>query len=833
MVGWAIGDASNLYQTGVFSTTDGGLTWSSHSSGRLKNWIDGQRTGDGFVLLDENGQLFKVTAAGAEKSIVLGDSQPQITALEMLDNQRGLCVGLNGLILKTDDGGLSWNRPPQLSQPWLAGMDFYSITQSGTNFWLVGDPGKLAISIDQQTGEISKHQLPAVSLTDIAFADQDNGCAVGALGTVVHTHDGGQTWQRVEGNDRVALLNVFPSMADVPFEVMANYSSEEGFISANVFLNSTGHSQLRALQQATERIGSSHCCEIGLPPDPADQLAADAQVIEKLVREIRSLQPNVVLSEGGFATESLVRAAVRAAADPSQFPSLANEFGLGTWQVDRLAVADPDGELTIDRGRLLPRMGNLVEDQIAISRGLLDLNIQSRDKVSFRILELTGNSNGRRSNLFEDLDRFGKDIPRRKLTGGRGNLAMIRQMSQKQNAMRQLMAIEIRSPQDALEWRKQLQIWIGLLSEDTAGVWIMQLAQLYLESGKSERAAQTIEYLANRWPDHALSPAAMTWLLRYYASNEFSRLAFDEAQELQLQMDKVKQASMGAQPQVVNAGGVTKTVWVPAEELSDDEDDSAGGVTPLDSEVFLRARWQNASVILTRLRQRDPDLALGKDYRLIESQLTRQQNGWLPTANLLRQLSKEVVDFPQTALAAKREIVLHEEEDALPEGTFISQPAIERPYLDGKPDDEVWKNALANGNVVSRNVTAKDGPQIDTVIFAHDDEFLFVLARCHKIKGQGYDAKSVSHTHDTDVSKQDRIELRFDLDRDYASSMRFTVDHRGLASDGCSGCAGWNPDWYIARSETPTEWTVEIAIPFASLSFGPRTTKCGRSACDA
>ena len=225
-------------------------------------------------------------------------------------------------------------------------------------------------------------KLPAVSLTDIAFADENNGCAIGALGTVVQTNDGGNTWQRVEGNDRVALLNVFSSVADVPFEVLANYSNEEGYVSANIFLNKTGQSRLRALQQATERMGSSLCCEIGLEQDPGDRQAADDQAIAKLVRAIRLLQPNVVVSQGGFATESLVRAAVRAAADPSAFPDQRQHFVVGAWKVDRLAIADPDGELTVDQGRLLPRTGNLVEDQIAISRGLLDLNIQSREQAS-------------------------------------------------------------------------------------------------------------------------------------------------------------------------------------------------------------------------------------------------------------------------------------------------------------------------------------------------------------------------------------------------------------------------------------------------------------------
>ena len=570
LTGWAIGDASNLYQTGVFYTTDGGVTWSSYSKGRLKNWIDGQQTGDGLVLLDENGQLFRVSESDAEKSIVLGQAQPHITALRMLDDLRGLCVGSNGLILKTDDGGLSWKRPPQFSQPWLEGMDFRSITQSGNKFWLVGDPGSLAISIDQKTGEISKHKLPGVSLTDIAFADENNGCAVGALGTVVFTNDGGNTWQRVEGNSRVALLNVFPSLADVPFEILAKYCSEEDFVSANAFLNKTSQSRLRALQQATERIGSSHCCEIGFQYEHSDRKSATDRAIKKLVRNIRTLQPNVVLSQGGFANESLVRAAVRMAADPSALPEQTDHFGLRAWQVDRLAVADVEGELKIEGARLLPRTGNLVEDQIAISRGLLDLNIQSRDQASFRLIELTSSSRVRRTDLFQDLNRFGKEVPKRTSTGGRGNMGMIRHMAQKQKAMRQLMAIEINGPQDALVWRKQVQSWLGTLNEDTSGVWVMQLAQLYLESGKPELAAQTTEFLANHWPDHALSPAAMTWLVRYYASSEFSRLAFDEFARLQTKIDEANQASVGAKPKVIQAGGVTTTVWVPDEELDDD-----------------------------------------------------------------------------------------------------------------------------------------------------------------------------------------------------------------------------------------------------------------------
>lgn len=826
--GWAIGDRSNLYQTGVFKTEDGGVTWTSFGSGRLENWIDGESSGNGFVLLNEQGQIHRVTETTSERGVLsvspgFTKEIPIIRTIKMIGDSRGIAAGSTGTILLTQNDGLSWKRAEQFEQPWLRHFDFRDITVFGNQVWLVGDPGCIAISIDQTTSEIKRHALPTtLPLNKLAVASSQTICAAGALGTVVYSNNAGEHWKSVRGLDRVALMNVFDDMRDVPLSLIAKYSSEEGFVSSNVMLNmkwAGKGSQLKTLQQATERIGSSQCCEIAV------QSADDAMLaINELAKAIRVWRPSVVSQNRG----SLVEAAIKIAADSESLVGLA-ELGLKPWQVRRIGTSDDQGELTIERGRLLPRSGDLVEDHIAVSRGLVGLDVQAPEKKSYRMTGLAAGARSQNNDLLAELERFGEQLPKRNYKGGRGNLISIQHTAQKHKQMRQLMNLKIENPQDALNWRKNVQNWIGLMREETAGVWVVQLAQEYLDAGQPELAAQTVELLANRWPDHAFGPLAMTWLIRYYASDEFGRLNYDQARSLHDQLKKANDTSFGARPLVVKADGVTQTVWVPEEEIRGEQADEIvesleAAADTFDLEQYANGRRQAASLFLTRLRQRDPDLVLSPQYRLIETVLTRNSNGFVAAQNLLGNLAKDVVGSPETALAAKREIQIHESGEALPPNTILAYKTDKRPYLDGTSDDEVWKTGVTNGNVISRKVDErflKFAKRADSILFSHDDEFLYVLVRCNKIRGQAYGMKADSKEPDADLTNHDRVEFTFDTDRDYGTAMQLTVDHRGLAADRCAGCAGWNPDWFIAKEETEQAWTVELAIPLKQLSLKP------------
>ena len=315
--GWAVGDTSDLYKTGIFFTTDGGNTWSSQSQGRLQKWMTGASTSDGFMVVDQVGKLSKISQQKAEPAVVLENDAGQIREISLLDDLRGLAVGDRGTILKTENGGLSWSRPPKFDLPLLKQMDFRAITNTADKFWIAGHPGSRIVSIDKRTGEMQSHATPvSVPLNKIVFANDQQGWAVGAMGSIVATHDGGQSWQRQRGQNRVALLNIITSAEEAPLEILARYASEEEFLAANIVLrgSASSYADTELLQQATERLGAA--CSFGIPAT----VEQDLDNIEALVKVIRSLRPNVLVTNSNHQAESLIDLAIREAARRESFP---------------------------------------------------------------------------------------------------------------------------------------------------------------------------------------------------------------------------------------------------------------------------------------------------------------------------------------------------------------------------------------------------------------------------------------------------------------------------------------------------------------------------------
>jgi hypothetical protein len=65
---------------------------------------------------------------------------------------------------------------------------------------------------------------------------------------------------------------------------------------------------------------------------------------------------------------------------------------------------------------------------------------------------------------------------------------------------------------------------------------------------------------------------------------------------------------------------------------------------------------------------------------------------------------------------------------------------------------------------------------------------------------------------------RDRVHFLIDLDRDWATYYRLSIDHRGWTSEACWQDATWNPNWFVASHSDETAWTAEAAIPLAELT---------------
>jgi photosystem II stability/assembly factor-like uncharacterized protein len=158
-----------------------------------------------------------------------------------LAGKRLVAVGIRGLIITSDDNGVSWTqRQSPVSSDLLA--VHFPVAQSG---WAVGHDGVILHSADnartwtrQFDGRLAASQLqahftalaakgdadgarlleemklnygggPEQALLDVWFSDALNGFVCGSFGTLLATSDGGKTWQSwIEKIEYASLLHL-------------------------------------------------------------------------------------------------------------------------------------------------------------------------------------------------------------------------------------------------------------------------------------------------------------------------------------------------------------------------------------------------------------------------------------------------------------------------------------------------------------------------------------------------------------------------------------------------------------------------------------------------
>ena len=74
---------------------------------------------------------------------------------------------------------------------------------------------------------------------------------------------------------------------------------------------------------------------------------------------------------------------------------------------------------------------------------------------------------------------------------------------------------------------------------------------------------------------------------------------------------------------------------------------------------------------------------------------------------------------------------------------------------------------------------------------------------------------------DGDLSAHDRVEFLLDIDRDFATYYQLAVDRRGWTIDRCWEDRTWDPQWFVATRREQGRWTVEAAIPLKELTGKP------------
>jgi photosystem II stability/assembly factor-like uncharacterized protein len=119
-----------------------------------------------------------------------------LRSVHFYDNKLGWAVGIlggqdqSGYLIKTVDGGNTWQLYPELDFGFLQGLDF----ADASNGWAVGADGLIINT--SNGGELWTEQTSGVTvdLWGVGFSSADSGIAIGRSGTVGYTFNGGSTW---------------------------------------------------------------------------------------------------------------------------------------------------------------------------------------------------------------------------------------------------------------------------------------------------------------------------------------------------------------------------------------------------------------------------------------------------------------------------------------------------------------------------------------------------------------------------------------------------------------------------------------------------------------
>jgi photosystem II stability/assembly factor-like uncharacterized protein len=826
--GIAAGDGNSLFPSGVFTTRDGGRTWLPLPSDTRGPWLaaDFPDLQSGSVA-GANGRF----AALMRRNVVLSpaaiSSSRAYRAVRLAPPTGGWLVGDGGLVMTTSDLGASWQTPPGELPPYAAAnFDFHAVAAIGTQVWVAGSPGtRIFHSPDngQHWEPLSTGQN--IPIHAIEFVDARTGYAVGDLGTILATHDGGRSWQVARrGGKRAAILLALARESDVPLELLGELGAEEGYLAEVCLLHSNldpADARSREAMLLAGATSTDAAWQFPLPRDdgrrsPEELLAElnranDGRAVEKiegyLVRQLRTWRPDVVVTHHvaqpevdplGSLVERMVDRSLRAASDPNQYTDLATDAGLDPWSVKKLYGVLPTGYRGEDRittGQFAPRLGATLADWSEPARRLVHATqTAAADAIELQLRAIHGDLNpGNSRGVFAGLNLApGSDARRRLANLPSDDLERLRQIAARRRQMRVL----VERSQGNAAWAGQVANLTDGLDPASAGELMLDLADGYRSAGQLDLAADTYSTLARRWPDHPLVEPALRWLVLFYTSGEAAqRLADRDATNI-----REPQAARPTEGGVQQASAVAPVNTAPVMGLSRDN------------------RLRRAAALGQYLETARPALYADPSIHFPLVVAQRQLGFANPAQRYFLTLHSLPENDPWRRCAETEQWFAKSEGLPPPKTLGTCRRATERPRLDGNLDDAAWQSA-------DRLRLRGDSVKAAEVCLTHDTEFLYLTIQCPKTKDGDYSADDRPRPRDADLSGHDRIVVQLDVDRDYATAYELAIDHRGWTHDACWNDATWNPTWYVSAAADNTSWTVEAAIPLAELVAEPPATR--------
>jgi photosystem II stability/assembly factor-like uncharacterized protein/tetratricopeptide (TPR) repeat protein len=850
-VGFVAGDGTDQYPSGVFQTTDGGRTWEPIAGPRAPTWLvadfsdaqNGALAGAWNRLATfrrDNVHMVDVDSLGGRS----------VRGLQ-LQGKRGLAVGDGGLVLLSDDAGATWGICDlKLPTEVLSTLDFNAVHGASKHVWVAGRPGSVMLhSMDQgETWELQRTGQP-LPLHGIFFKDETHGWAVGELGTILATRDGGKTWtaQR-RGGQRAAVLLLQARGTTVPFDTVAQLGGEDGYLTAALRVVASDFATAApdraaeaqrfttAMRQAGGAAGDM-LWQFALPQCQARSEATDVlkawdkqhagraaqDLLQQLVLTLRMWRPNVLVTDQpevkadecpiDAAVAEAVLEAYKLAGDSKAFPEQITQLGLKPWTPAKLyALCETkDGaHVTLDSQAIGRRLQASAQEFAAPAAALvLDATATLPVQRHYRLLASTLDNAVKHRELMQGIElAFGGEA-RRDLKPVEDLPPSLRRSIE---ARRNLQAMA-EAPANGVADPNKLVAMIGPtlegMPDDQAAPAAFALANLFARRGQWELARETFLWLADHYPAHPLTADAYRWLIRHNASSE-ARRRRELGQFLVLSKLEYQATQTPSDPAAVplKKGEAPK---IPQVNVFTKESREVSFLT----DSAQARRWYEGSLQFEpRLEKFGPLLVNDPSVQFC-LQSARRNLGDVETAK--KWYTQFVAKQPPGPWrdAAQAELWLLARSGAPPKPVAACKHTDTRPMLDGKFDDACWNG---NAPLKLKDAVGETMKEYATEArFSYDKDFLYVALDCRH-PADKYVAPVKPRTRDANVSPFDHVSILLDLDRDYQTAFRLEVDQRGCVREDCWGDVSWNPRWFVAVQSDNDGWQAEIAIPIVELT---------------
>ncbi len=186
-----------LSQHKILVSSNGGNSWTEKPTGAIGGHTAFfAKSASEIFITSKSGEILRTQNGGTSWDFVYNGTG-YLSDIEFIDTQNAIVTGYNGLVLKSTDGGLTWN------EKWRDNRNsFENIAFTGNlEGWIVASNYTDTIFRTQDGGETwTGENMGSKSFWhDITFMDADTGWVAGGSsgsGWILKTTDGGENWSR-------------------------------------------------------------------------------------------------------------------------------------------------------------------------------------------------------------------------------------------------------------------------------------------------------------------------------------------------------------------------------------------------------------------------------------------------------------------------------------------------------------------------------------------------------------------------------------------------------------------------------------------------------------